>query len=1663
MASTNVAKFTGTLLTTTYPNKYNVVIPPEGPFFRTGLELKNSAGVKLIEGLDYYLGYYYKEAAVAMKDQIYGGIMLINGDTSVDYTIYSIGREYRVPQTEIGKFLVKEDIKDPRNTDWSELMRYAPVVPAIDPPANLDEALLRDEVVKALDDIRQGLIKRAGDMDVAYAEVTDLIFANGKKIFDDNMYSHHRIKNAHQYTADEIGALKVLTKAVDSTKAFGKTLDELVAIMKANGIQQAHIDTLMPVVLGELRGRLKVLNNGALTFRTADSSHVITLQGDKFLITTTRAINITADADSNERGVGVELGSGLNTAYVLNGAVAPIFNGAYLVTPDMVSLYLSEVKLLPGNAYFSPTDTIKVFGTAKQSSPLTMNAQLPTATDKVPGLFAITNLSANISSGTAISQYAVNVLKKTLDDYVDNTYTINGKKFIDDGTKQSLTLTAADLGVGNINNTAPAEKPLTNAIRAVLANKALANHTHTFADLTGVPTASDTDAGLLQLWDAIDTTTNKVVTSKQGYNVQQRLNTYKDVLDGLLPSWTTGGASYGNSGFLPIPTVGNFAGFAKQLNWKGLGAVKQEGDIVYLLRNANDGLPNTDRIYYGYARVNNDGSIAGEQQTSFPYHPAGMSKYPGVRLLTLVASGDAALVCLGSDGYFYTVMLEGTLNYTKHKQVYRSEFPASFDANGTVSGYLGDQTREQTIVYKGKVYILHLELTNTQYSVYALVGSVSGDKMVYTPAALKGGNSVNGISVLLRANTDTDATDPATQGTTYVTEAGKVRWGNLRNIAHNIATYAVAQRENMTRVGILSTLLLLSPDDAYGRFTWATSFQIDMDTLTVSLDNADIFPFKIDADDVYLATGTKLKEAGWKVRFPYGNADNRMRVFQGVGQRAWSIYDQSQDTLPNGLAHSTMDADFYDFIAGDHKSGYTSLANWQFTGGIGSVYSVGQSHPVYLGNNAYLFSPANANSAVYVEVDPNTTYGPAYLGAGPSNVRRNFSVDDYYALADMTWCATSTLQSGKLNGAYWNGPGVKRYQAVGAVPKADTLTLSSDTWSKITAALKAAAPAGEVADSIANPINLLFSVWAIRPLDANPIWIAQMSYYALYNGNKRLGNVTFQIYPSVVNGVVQLVTTTADVVYTNIATYSNLQLIQNTNYSGHSSRMGQPIFYEKGDGTGIMHLPNFMIRQVVGSSAAYHLELIFSLNGGKLTATKAGVHGSTFYNYATILSFVGERMLRSNGQVISPSYFAGPSAPPNDFVAAGVTNYTPAGNVAIVAGVKTAEGWELYITESESLRFGSDYYTLDAYNQNLKTLFPGAYQNRTFYMHAAVVNGQPEYQLLTQKMPDTDTRLFIGTVVTDSQRILSSEFTKVKRLGELKQLTEHTDTVYSHDVNVDSEARLSRLGLLRKQPLSAPAATGDGYLDVSQIGPVFASQSHKVPIELLRDVVASTLPKDYKKFTMKGANFGQASDVDNGYLVGIPGMSAVISIAWKMIVEITPSTPTVKIKLRSGYSLGSGTIGCTNANLDVSATFSSTLAEATLAAEVGVKNTFVFNGITGGQATAFAAFSVSNVDNGTATVFYISDAATVAIRATTNVQGAAGRITGGVLDVYKVAMPAGVSIDDYFPIVHGDVIFRQPIPMLIADNALYIGNGVNYYGGTVTPSKLTVNLMPKLP
>ncbi|MCT7475948.1 hypothetical protein N5V81_13275 [Escherichia coli] len=174
---------------------------------------------------------------------------------------------------------------------------------------------------------------------------------------------------------------------------------------------------LLDNTLGDLLGRMRVLNNDAITFQTT-SGHVISMKGEKFIITSTKPLVLKADQDNNEPGIATEFSAESEHAWVHSGkagdkwgaydtgVLAPVYNSVYLVTPDWLRC-MTSLKILPANAYFKSSDTLKIYGSGKETNKVYMNAELPAATTTVQGLFAITNLSASAASSTAISQKAL--------------------------------------------------------------------------------------------------------------------------------------------------------------------------------------------------------------------------------------------------------------------------------------------------------------------------------------------------------------------------------------------------------------------------------------------------------------------------------------------------------------------------------------------------------------------------------------------------------------------------------------------------------------------------------------------------------------------------------------------------------------------------------------------------------------------------------------------------------------------------------------------------------------------------------------------------------------------------------------------------------------------------------------------------------------------------------------------------------------------------------------------------------------------------------------------------------------------------------------------------------------------------------------------------------
>ena len=1443
----NLEPVSGVLNVATYPNRFNVVIPTEAPFFRTGIKITAPGqSIPLIEGLDYYLGYYYDEAAEALKDAIYGGIILLN-HTEIEYEIVPVGREYRIPASEIGKWLVNPDIEDPRNVDWSKLMRYAPVIPPIDPPQSMEEAILRDDVVAALNELTLTLKSQAADMEHAYdACIADLI-RTGKKIYNDGLYQHHLIPNAHPYTGNALkgagteNCLMVAGKAVNATLAFSRTFNQLLDVMSTAGIQQRDIDALMGATLGDLFGRLSVEQNNTLTFKTANDNHIVQINGGSILLKTKLRMEFFGDRDNNEAGVGVEVGAGLNTLMAHSGpeAIAPVYNGVFLITPEQVKQYIHSLILQSANAYFKSSPTLNIVGTGKEVAPVTMTANPPTASDTVEGLFAVSSTPTPAPlPGTALSQLGVTNVRDDLDKYVDDTFTINGKSF--DKTTQILTLVKGDFQLGNVDNTAPDDKPVSTALAAALALKALLTHTHTLSDLTNVPTASGTVAGMMQLHDAVDATTDKAVTAKQGYLIDQKIKTSEEKAGVLLPSWAVIGSQYGKPGFMPIPAQGNYEGYIRTGN--PFIAMRRDGDMLHMLRNGFTGFPNTEAVYYAYARINADGSVADWSQTSFKYHPAGMTeKYPGVVLKEHRFSDADCGIFLGSDGKYYAVLFEGSLDYRKHTKVIRLNDVVLKDLSDQpyVTGMSGAEWN--CFIYKDAMYLVvsvvwtgvfRMVLLNIPFSAFS--GQVADVNIVpLTGTRFKQGS----WNMFFKDQTYTATEDP--DGMLWATPEGFAKWGT-RNAVHGpMAPKMVAVEDGKVRVGFQITYYLAGATTNNWGSNWYTSYLVDLEAKTVVHEDAHRFPMYMDENGLHHKGETANAARGSKLA--YHQANYRVSSVSDGEFFYIAACDQTTGSQVTVVIQRAPVSPFA-FAKWDYAFSEASLAGGlTFNAGMGSVYRDSMSHPLFLGGDAkkaVLIRANDAAHAIEMEYNTDTTYGvPGYAGFGPSNNRKTISWSTYDALSKMTLVKTGTNNQEFLDGAIFVGPDTVKTKNIAGTSSLspETVAISGTEWNKLVTAVKTYAKtltggangnlseyltAAENAASAGEPGRVLQALWVMgTSMTGGPLCLFGLATQGRRNGYNRAdlymfmvsaavdaqGNMSFNMPNPQLHSFANDVGDTAD------------NGIQHGVWNGNR-RPGQPFLVSANGTDYVVNIPGFFGYYSIGGSSNWCWRGNFVRSGNSWVNAGKGVVWGDQPTYSpnryAYVKHLGGFVLYSfelttaaiSGTLYDYTHWL-------DVIKNGGT-LVPKAKV-ILGAMETAEGWIMYITEEVYLYVKQRPIMVPAYELDLSVAFAGNNANQTFHVHVegyeagGTWNGR--YLVGLTRLPDTDTRLYVGTVTTDDKRIIAMDLRRAKRLGRVRPVLEHAWNPDAHENAEKVAKQFSPLGLVQVAPLDV-AAPAPAYL-----------------------------------------------------------------------------------------------------------------------------------------------------------------------------------------------------------------------------------------------------------
>lgn len=1442
---------TGQLSTEMYPNKYNLVVPPSAPFYRNGMELTDLAGNPLFEGLDYYLALYYADGAAASRAAVFGGIMLI-GHTEVKYKVQAFGSAYSVPETDIGLFLVNPNLTEPRNLDWSSLLRWKIPVPEMGAPGDFEEAVRTDKIIAAVMQLRDLLGDNGEKLDAALDNVITELTKVAVRIHEDDLYQHHKTPHEHKYTPEMIGALREDGTAVNAVKIFGRTLAELSAILLQSHVSQAVIDRLYDKAGGFLNGRLHVTGAGELAFVSSSGKQSFRANGQNIVIAADNGdFKLIADRTKNTRGRAIEINAGYNSLLIpsdgAGNTLRPIYNGAFVITEDTTDLYLWAPSVTRANPTFTTTDTLKASGAATQGSPLSFDATPPQATEAKVGLFRLTSSLLLTSPGYALTQKAVTDLRDRLDAYVGETFTVNSKAF---GPTQKVELDKSDIGLGNVNNTTFANKPAHQRFRDALLNKALKTHTHVAADLKNVPTASPEVSGLTTLSNLLTDGGANAAVPKLLYDLALDISEGEDESKNVIPGWVANGTYYGDTGFMPIPTGGQYSGTLSLIDADFNAALIEDSGKIYVLRNGWSGYAASRRVYYWERAVAADGSLTQNYSpTAVQYIPVGMSKYPGVELIRVVVNGNDAAIFEGTDGLFYLVLFNGTADSAKHTTVSRVSYGLVNRGEGN-GDYIGVPQPHYDFVHVigSNLYVTKSILVNNQFFVVAYKAPLSDlEKQNFVMEAV----SLNGKypeGQLARFATEgANSTDPATKNLWYITPEGAAKWAGSRNVVHSSRrNWLHARLGNKIRVrGNCSTYL----SNAYTSIgpQWQISFVIDFDTGNVTLDD-DFLPMQVTADAV-IDNGGNYHNRNADGIF-YGNMilssvvrDNFIDV----------VYNDNGNTDNFNTRFNLNGKGAWDSIRWDSPLTARTTPVIEMLGPYGSVYKDRMRGLVQLGGSVkkVLMRERNKSIAAQIGYDTEGSYNvPGYGGWGPTNDRVAVptSVYDYFIKTAYIFDGTNNY----INGAVFLQAETRQYKNIPGTTTltTDTITVTPAQWSAFDAAIASLIPLW-VADDVFNHEKLL----NVFDLGGQNLCIASVMF------TRKEGDITYvyfymlKIAMTFANGTMTFDFPNASIIA------SSPRVSMGFTGVGSTANLWQLRLIKRADGWIIKPKSTTHIT-VVGGGSPYPMMLMCDLNWSNWTYRRQP--SNPLYNEWDIVHIPETDSILETAWIAKGGYYGGKLYADKTIGWAATE-----GQDVILFGPQLAVGLVLYITQEVFFFADAKAYMAPQAEFNLLP-------NSTTYIHVYLDGGNAKYLASAERLVDTSTRLYVGYVVTDNTSIIETKVQRASRLDNVSALAQHAANPYAHDYMRTG----SRVPTLYDGMENKPLFKEQGVKPVSMANMfndfVKFSHSPTKPDQPATpaDAAAWSMPDDYYECTVNTATFtGRISN----YLTGDYRMSFLVT------------------------------------------------------------------------------------------------------------------------------------------------------------------------------------------
>lgn len=488
-------------------NNDRVVILDHRPFFEDLVVRQPGSTTPLSRGVDYELQYQLTELDDSVAANVYCGVHLINPSIKgiVTFEGQMLGGTFYDPFVDMLDELVKY-LNNPVSADWLLLDGRPSLYPATPAATSWADLLNKKYLASAIHDVELKTDDANQLIKDKLAEVKALVTALGKEIEAFNYPAHIAATNPHETTNAQINAHPVNLKTPDTFMAYGLKLKALTDELKAFRLPQSVIDTYISHwISSEVRGVFNCTVSGnRAQFRSKNGESEIIFANDGFTLKSNGSV-VLAVGHLEGTGAGryINWRAGKNTLRIEStgdalGMNKLTLNGNPLLTTTALMEYQQDPDAGGGGSdpddskvYIEGRNGISFTGKGSRADPIVGAIDPTKATTAEKGVVKLKTGKGTETVGVAATPASLTPYSTDLSGYVTKTTMINGKP-MNDGSR---TITKADLGLGQADNTADLDKPLSTALNASVSGLADVGHHHDWSEL-GIYKASQTIYGI---------------------------------------------------------------------------------------------------------------------------------------------------------------------------------------------------------------------------------------------------------------------------------------------------------------------------------------------------------------------------------------------------------------------------------------------------------------------------------------------------------------------------------------------------------------------------------------------------------------------------------------------------------------------------------------------------------------------------------------------------------------------------------------------------------------------------------------------------------------------------------------------------------------------------------------------------------------------------------------------------------------------------------------------------------------------------------------------------------------------------------------------------------------------------------------------------------------